>query len=281
MAYQKISGFSDEIAPEIDIQLKVLNKLGIKYFEPRFIEGKNISKLTEDELKALKSKMDAAGIKASSIGSPIGKIDITEDFDEHFEIFKNVVLAAKILDTRYIRIFSFYCDGREWTDVDRAEVIARLNTMIAYAKEQNVVLLHENEKDIYGDIAERCEDLMKELYCENFKAVFDPANFVQCGTDTRLAYEKLKQYVEYMHIKDALSESNRVVPAGIGDGNLEFIVTDFIKNCNGFLSLEPHLGAFEGLADLELDDSMLSLPQGGEGTFTVAFNALKKIIEKI
>ena len=84
-----------------------------------------------------------------------------------------------------------------------------------------------------------------------------------------------------MHIKDALSESNRVVPAGIGDGNLEFIVTDFIKNCNGFLSLEPHLGAFEGLADLELDDSMLSLPQGGEGTFTVAFNALKKILEKI
>ena len=281
MQYTKISGFSDEIASDILTQFKVLNRLGISFFEPRGINGKNISLLNDDDVNELKEEMNEHGIKASSIGSPIGKIKLTDDFDEHFELFKRTVKIAKMLETKYIRIFSFYHNGGEWSIDERAEVLRRLRTMISYAKENNIVLLHENEKDVYGDIAERCEDLMKELYCENFKAVFDPANFVQCGTDTRLAYEKLKQYVEYMHIKDALSESNRVVPAGIGDGNLEFIVTDFIKNCNGFLSLEPHLGAFEGLADLELDDSMLSLPQGGEGTFTVAFNALKKIIEKI
>jgi sugar phosphate isomerase/epimerase len=281
MQCKKISGFSDEIASDILTQFKVLNRLGISFFEPRGINGKNISSLNDDDVNELKEEMNEHGIKASSIGSPIGKIKLTDDFDEHFELFKRTVKIAKMLETKYIRIFSFYHNGGEWSIDERAEVLRRLRTMISYAKENNIVLLHENEKDIYGDIAERCEDLMKELYCENFKAVFDPANFVQCGTDTRLAYEKLKQYVEYMHIKDALSESNRVVPAGIGDGNLEFIVTDFIKNCGGFLSLEPHLGAFEGLADLELDDSMLSLPQGGEGTFTVAFNALKKIIEKI
>lgn len=281
MQYTKISGFSDEIASDILTQFKVLNRLGISFFEPRGINGKNISSLNDDDVNELKEEMNEHGIKASSIGSPIGKIKLTDDFDEHFELFKRTVKIAKMLETKYIRIFSFYHNGGEWSIDERAEVLRRLRTMISYAKENNIVLLHENEKDIYGDIAERCEDLMKELYCENFKAVFDPANFVQCGTDTRLAYEKLKQYVEYMHIKDALSESGRVVPAGIGDGNLEFIVTDFLKNCGGFLSLEPHLGAFEGLADLELDDSMLSLPQGGEGTFTVAFNALKKIIEKI
>ena len=281
MQYTKISGFSDEIASDILTQFKVLNRLGISFFEPRGINGKNISLLNDDEVNELKEEMDKHEIKASSIGSPIGKIKLTDDFDEHFELFKRTVKTAKMLETKYIRIFSFYHNGGEWSIDERAEVLRRLRTMISYAKENNIVLLHENEKDVYGDIAERCEDLMKELYCENFKAVFDPANFVQCGTDTRLAYEKLKQYVEYMHIKDALSESGRVVPAGIGDGNLEFIVTDFLKNCGGFLSLEPHLGAFEGLADLELDDSMLSLPQGGEGTFTVAFNALKKIIEKI
>ena len=281
MQYTKISGFSDEIASDILTQFKVLNRLGISFFEPRGINGKNISLLNDDDVNELKEEMNEHGIKASSIGSPIGKIKLTDDFDEHFELFKRTVKIAKMLETKYIRIFSFYHNGGEWSIDERAEVLRRLRTMISYAKENNIVLLHENEKDVYGDIAERCEDLMKELYCENFKAVFDPANFVQCGTDTRLAYEKLKQYVEYMHIKDALSESGRVVPAGIGDGNLEFIVTDFLKNCGGFLSLEPHLGAFEGLADLELDDSMLSLPQGGEGTFTVAFNALKKIIEKI
>ena len=219
MQYTKISGFSDEIASDILTQFKVLNRLGISFFEPRGINGKNISSLNDDDVNELKEEMNEHGIKASSIGSPIGKIKLTDDFDEHFELFKRTVKIAKMLETKYIRIFSFYHNGGEWSIDERAEVLRRLRTMISYAKENNIVLLHENEKDIYGDIAERCEDLMKELYCENFKAVFDPANFVQCGTDTRLAYEKLKQYVEYMHIKDALSESGRVVPAGIGDGN--------------------------------------------------------------
>lgn len=281
MTYTKISGFSDEIASDIVTQFKVLNKLGISFFEPRGINGKNISLLNEDEVNELKEAMKDYGIKASSIGSPIGKIKLSDDFDEHFELFKRTVAIAKSLGTSYIRIFSFYHDGGKWSDEERSEILRRLKAMIEYAKENDVVLLHENEKDIYGDIAERCDDLMKELYCDNFKAVFDPANFIQCGTDTRLAYEKLKQYVEYMHIKDALSENGRVVPAGFGDGNLEFIVTDFIKTHSGFLSLEPHLGSFEGLADLELDDSMLSLPKSGEGTFTIAFNSLQKIIEKI
>ena len=43
MNYSKISGFSDEIDKSIVTQFSVLNRLGIKYFEPRGIDGKNIS----------------------------------------------------------------------------------------------------------------------------------------------------------------------------------------------------------------------------------------------
>ena len=282
MAYEKISGFADEIAEAIDTQFEVLNKLHIGYFEPRGIDGKNISTLSEEEAVALKAKMDQNGIKVSSIGSPIGKIKLEDDFEEHFEKFKLVVKIAKILDTRYIRMFSFYHNGGEWTAEEREGVLDRLKRMIAYAKEQDVVLLHENEKDIYGDTADRCIDLMKELSCSNFRAVFDPANFVQSGQDTKYAYDNLKGYIEYMHIKDALYESGRVVPAGSGDGNVEYVLSNlFADGYEGFLSLEPHLGSFAGLADLELDDKMENLPQGGEGTFTLAYRALCEILEKI
>lgn len=282
MAYEKISGFADEIAEAIDTQFEVLNKLHIGYFEPRGIDGKNISTLSEEEAVALKAKMDQNGIKVSSIGSPIGKIKLEDDFEEHFEKFKHVVKIAKILDTRYIRMFSFYHNGGEWTAEEREGVLDRLKRMIAYAKEQDVVLLHENEKDIYGDTADRCIDLMKELSCSNFRAVFDPANFVQSGQDTKYAYDNLKGYIEYMHIKDALYESGRVVPAGSGDGNVEYVLSNlFADGYEGFLSLEPHLGSFAGLADLELDDKMENLPQGGEGTFTLAYRALCEILEKI
>ena len=277
----KISGFSDEIASDIKTQFEVLNKLGIGYFEPRGIDGKNISALDDSEVEALKSKMNEYGIKVSSIGSPIGKVKLSDDFEEHFELFKRVVKTAKMLDTKYIRIFSFFQDGDEWTSEERAEVIKRLQRMVEYAKENDVVLLHENEKDIYGDIADRCADLMKNLYCDNFKAVFDPANFVQCGQDTKEAYAQMKDYIEYMHIKDA-KENGDVVPAGKGMGNVPYVLGELFKNgYDGFLSLEPHLGSFEGLAGLELDDKMEKLPKGGEGTFTLAHNELCEILKKL
>lgn len=278
--YQKISGFADEISASVDIQFEVLNKLGISFFEPRGIDGKNISALSDEEVRQLKEKMDKWGIKVSSVGSPVGKVKLEVPFEPHFELFMKVVQIAKDLDAHYIRMFSFFHEGGDiWTAEERAKVLTRLARMIEYARENDVVLLHENEKDIYGDTAERCADLMKELGCEHFRAVFDPANFVQCGQDTKYAFELLKNDIEYMHIKDALYADGKVVPAGCGDGNVEYVLKQlFDEGYEGFLSLEPHLGSFEGLAELELDDKMLDLPKSGEGTFTLAYRALCDIL---
>nr|WP_300766079.1 sugar phosphate isomerase/epimerase [uncultured Acetatifactor sp.] len=295
MKYDRISGFADEIAEDVDTQFRVLNKLDIRYFEPRGIDGKNIAELSDGEVAALKEKMERCGIKASSIGSPIGKIRLDEDFQAHFEKFQRVVDIAERLDAGYIRMFSFYPPERpdsaagegdgaahEWTAGEREEVIRRLRRMTAYAGERDVVLLHENEKGIYGDTAERCADLMRELGCRHFQAVFDPANFVQCGQDTKEAYEALRSFIAYVHVKDARAEDGNVVPAGAGDGNVGHILKGLLDSgYEGYLSLEPHLGSFSGLADLELDDKMQNLPQGGEGTFTLAYRALEAILDKI
>lgn len=295
MKYDRISGFADEIAEDVDTQFRVLNKLDIRYFEPRGIDGKNIAELSDGEVAALKEKMERCGIKASSIGSPIGKIRLDEDFQAHFEKFQRVVDIAERLEAGYIRMFSFYPPERpdsaagegdgaahEWTAGEREEVICRLRRMTAYAGERDVVLLHENEKGIYGDTAERCADLMRELGCRHFQAVFDPANFVQCGQDTKEAYEALRSFIAYVHVKDARVEDRSVVPAGAGDGNVGHILKGLLDSgYEGYLSLEPHLGSFSGLAALELDDKMQNLPQGGEGTFTLAYRALEDILDKI
>lgn len=282
MFYDKISGFADEISEDVLTQFQVLNKLGIDYFEPRGIDGKNISELSDEEVLELRRKMDQYGIKVSSIGSPIGKVKLSDDWGQHFALFKRVVKTAKMLDSRYIRIFSFYHDGETWTEAERKKVLARLREMIAYAKEQDVVLLHENEKEIYGDTAKRCLDLMQELGCEHFQAVFDPANFVQCGQDTREAYEMLKGYTAYLHIKDARMEDGHVVPAGQGDGHVKEILSAlFSSGYEGYLSLEPHLAGFSGFAKLERNGALQELPEGGEGTFTIAYLALNDILGDI
>lgn len=282
MQYNKISGFSDEISPEIDAQFAALGRLNIKYFEPRGVDGENISVLSEEQVASLRAKMDKAGIRASSIGSPVGKIKVSEDFVPHFEMFKKIVKTAKMLDCPFIRIFSFYHDGEVWTEEERAEVFRRLKSMIAYAEEEDVVLLHENEKDIYGDTSEHCLELMEELSSAHFGCVFDPANFVQCGENTKEAYEKLSPYIRYMHIKDAKSTDRKVVPPGEGDGNIPYLLARLFEGgYDGFISLEPHLGNFQGLAALETDDLMSDLPEGGEGTFALAYHALIAILNTL
>lgn len=276
-----ISGFSDEIDSSIEKQFTHLNTLGISYFEPRGINGTNIADLNDEELKNLKSDMAKFGIKASSIGSPIGKININDDFEPHFEKFKRVCEIANELDTKYIRMFSFFMPKGENPANYKNKVIDQLGVMADYAKSEDLILLHENEKDIYGDIADRCAEILKTINSDNFKAVFDPANFVQVGQETLSAFDTLMPYVKYMHIKDAKADGT-VVPAGHGIGNVKEIISKLKESdYEGFLSLEPHLGSFDGLANLELDDTMEKLEKSDSGLFTLAYNSLNKILTEV
>ncbi len=277
-----LSGFADEIDPSFDKQMEVIPKLGMKYIEIRGVDGKNIADLTPEEVAEVKAKLDAAGVQISSIGSPIGKIDITDDFEPHLEKFRAVAATAKALGTRYIRMFSFFMPKDADPADYRDEVLARLRRLIEEAKKADVVLLHENEKDIYGDTDDRCLDLMKELYCDNFKAVFDFANFVQCGVDTLRAYELMKPYVVYIHIKDAEAGTGTIVPPGKGAGHLAEILAKFkADGYTGFISLEPHLTNFTGLSGLEKEVEERHTTLTGEEAFTLAHDCLVEILDKI
>ena len=140
-----LTGFADEISANVKKQFEHLNKLGIEYFEPRGINEKNISELSDIEVEQLASDMKKYGIKVSSIGSPIGKIKITDDFEPHFEKFKRTVEIAKKLDCRFIRIFSFYFnDGCKKEDY-RDEVISRLKAFIDYAEKKNEIRYYVNQ----------------------------------------------------------------------------------------------------------------------------------------
>ena len=157
----KISGFADEIAADFDEQLRVLTDLGQKFLELRGADGIGVADLTMEKAAELKEKLDKAGIGVSAIGSPIGKIGITDDFAPHFEKYKKVVELAKFFGTPYIRMFSFYLPGGEETDKYKEEVFSRMEQFVEYAKEQNVILLHENEKGIYGAMAFECKQLFE------------------------------------------------------------------------------------------------------------------------
>ena len=277
----EISGFADEIAEDLKTQIEVIKKLGISHIEMRGVNGKPLVEHSLEEVKEVKRQLDENQIKLSSIGSPIGKILITEDFEEHFELYKKTVEIAKIMETPYIRMFSFFVPEGEEPEKYKSQVFERLQKFADYARDHQVVLLHENEKEIYGDNAKRCLEIMQEFYGEHFKAVFDFANFVQCNQDTREAYQLLKPYISYIHIKDAKAESGIVVPAGYGDGNVEEILKSLLEEgYEGFLSLEPHLTDFTGFGTLEQNGELEQRKMSGEEAYTTAYRALKEILNK-
>ena len=274
------SAFADEISADLSVQISELQKHGIGYIEARGINGKNISNHTASEAVEIKKILDDNNMKISALGSPIGKIKITDDFDAETEKFKRTVELAKIFDTKYIRIFSFYMDTSK-AEKYRNEVFKRFQTYIDIAKENKIVLLHENEKQIYGDTPQRCLDLLKTINSDYLKATFDPANFIQCKADPLSAFELLENYIEYVHIKDALWQSGDVVPAGMGDGKVKEILTRLHqKKWNGFLSIEPHLGDFQGFADLE-GGKTVKKESSGPDKFDIAFAAIESIINDI
>ena len=273
-----VSCFADEIDPSVDRQTALMEELGIGWVEFRSGDGKGVADYTEEEAERLMRRLEEKKIRVSAVGSPIGKIGIGDDFEPHFEKLAHVMRLAKIWDTPYIRSFSFFIPEGEKPESFRDEVFRRMDRMVELAARENLILLHENEKEIYGDLAPRCLELMENFGGANLKATFDFANFVQCGQDTLEAYEMLKEHIAYVHVKDALFDGGRVVPAGQGDGRVKEILTRLdAAGFSGFLSLEPHLADFAGLSGLE-KNAALRGRSDTEAAFVTAYEALEKLL---
>lgn len=281
------SGFADEISADLDKQIEVVKRLGMEYISARAIDGKNIADYTPEEFKeSVLPRLEANGIKISSMGSPIGKvfIDDEEGFAKQLVDLENICEICHMVGCRYIRIFSFFIKKEENYDDYKEQVIEKLKQFVAIAEKHNIILLHENEKDIYGDIGRRCVDLFEAIESPYFKAIFDFANFVQCEQETIEAYNMLEKYILYYHIKDARKEVTYNVLCGTGDGNIETILADaFAKGYEGFLTLEPHLAMFGTLQSLELAAAANVVNTGaninGEQGYELQYQAIVRIVE--
>lgn len=282
MARFNLSAFADEADSQLEGQIKALHEAGISQVELRGVNGKNVSTLTAEEAKEVKSVLDDEGISVSSVGSPYGKIRITEDFAPHLELFKKGMELTKILGADRVRMFSFYIPAQEQPEQYRDEVFARLDQMACVARGAGVQLLHENEKGIYGDTDDRCLEILKE-FSGRILGVFDPANFIQCKVRPVEAMAKLKDYIAYMHIKDAMAEDGSVVPCGMGDGDLPKLLELMAKRADGMvLSIEPHLTVFDGLSGLQGEEVKHKFVyENSKAAFAAAADALKDVLGKL
>lgn len=285
----RISGFADEIDPDFETQLKTVTELGMHYISLRSANGKNIADFTAAEVEAeLVPMLRQYGVGVSSLGSPIGKVDIDDEagFEKQLAQLEELCKICKVLDCQYIRIFSFFVPADK-ADSYHDAVLAKMRRFVAIGAQYGITLLHENEKDIYGDIGRRCKLLLDEINSPTLRAAFDFANFVQCGEDTAVCWDMLRPYIVYIHIKDAITTGKENVVCGTGEGKIPELLHRALceEGYTGFLTLEPHLVLFSSLQMLEHANATEVIKKnkaknGAEG-YAMQYHALCKILETL
>jgi sugar phosphate isomerase/epimerase len=249
-----LSGFADEISPDLGEQLAVLAAERISHLELRSVWDTNVADLTGGQVGQLRRQLGDAGVAVSALGSPVGKTPVGAPLQPELDRMRWIADAACALGTGIVRVFSFYIPPGEPPGRYRQQVIDRMAQLAAIAAAAGLVLAHENEKLIYGDRPERCADLITAVGSPALRATFDPANFVQCGVRPHeQAFPLLRPHLVYLQVKDAIAGTGQNVPAGHGDGQIgQTLAALRDDGFEGFVSLEPHLaqagpaGGFSG-----------------------------------
>jgi len=279
MNAMNIYAFADEASGQISGQIAAMCRNGLQGLEIRGVDGQNISDISMEKAREVRSRLDDAGLRVWSMGSPIGKISIESDgFAAHLEKLRHTLALADVLGAENLRMFSFYVPGAQ-AGLYRHKVMDQVGQMLRVSEGSGVTLCHENEKGIYGDMADRCLDLLNTF--PQLEGIFDPANFIQCGQDTVEAWKLLRDRIKYLHIKDAMPDG-KVVPAGEGAGFLRAILDDFRARGGSSVTIEPHLSVFAGLKDLEREGEKTQIDpfcyESSDAAFDAACNALKALL---
>ncbi len=269
-----LSAFADEIADDLAEQTRVLTANGIRYIDLRGVWGVGVLDLSPRQREEILTHIDGEGIGIAAVGSPIGKSTI--DKPPSYELDRLAVACeiAEQMRSRYIRIFSFYAPEGESIIDYREKVMDRMAGWVEYVQHNHpaLVLAHENEADIYGDVPGRCVELFEALCGDNFTGCYDPANFAHAGVKDPLnnAWAPLEQYVGYIHLKDFKAGGETAGPCGEGDGDVPGVLTAaHASGYDGFMTMEPHLakaGQFRGFT--------------GPDLFKVAVDAVRKICDE-
>ena len=266
------SVFADEIAHSLKDQMDACRGQGIRCIDVRAIDRKNVSEMSLAEARQDAGQLRDGGFTVPCIGSPIGKIRISDDFESHLDLLKHSMDVAEALGTRLVRVFSFYPSKGAAVEDQRAEVMDHIRRMVELAEAAGFTLMHENEQHIYGRNPKGVKDIFATIRSDHLKCIFDPANFISEGVapyDDAWS-QGLDKLTEYFHIKDKTYGAKTCVPAGEGDGQFERIFADLERRgWSGYMTLEPHMaaaGQFSGFTGPQL--------------FVKAAEALKALCER-
>ena len=277
-----LSAFSDEAGSSADQQINALLRAGLRFIDIRNIDGHNITELPIEQAKIVKSKLDDHGITTQMMGSPIGKIEVDAELLLDIDKLNHLGEMAPIFGCGAVRMFSYYNKSELPHDEWQKHTLERLEILRDRAEKMGLILYHENERHIFGDLTADVETLAT-LRNANFKLIFDFDNYQQSGEDVWATWLRLADQTDAIHLKDSTSD-NMHVPVGQGNGQVEQILADAVaRNWSGPLTLEPHLTHSKSVVSTGpsgQQNQAFSQMEPAE-SFEIAAQAAKDLLEKV
>lgn len=255
------TGFADEVSGDIDIQIQATQELGWNNIEARSIDGQNLTDICDEKFEEVCSKLEKAQIQINCFGSAVANWAKSplkeEDFTRSIEELKRAIPRMQRLGTKLIRGMSFSIPQDDSPELEKM-VTEKLKVLVGMCEEAGIIYAHENCMNYFSQSYVHMEKLLTKIDSPYFGIAFDTGNPVfsdnRMGSrpyqkqDSWEAYQRLKDKIVYIHIKDGVfshadKKMNYTFP-GEGDGQVARVLEDLFRNgYDGGISIEPHMGA--------------------------------------
>ena len=254
----ELSVITDEISMDFEHALDVMLEYDVKAAELRSLWDVNVVDLPDDQLARAKSALKSRGISVSCIASPFFKCDLdgsetgatgrthqaTErGYDQQMNLLDRCIYLARLFDTRFIRVFSFWKKG-ELTENIEKEIVRAFELPVAKAEKAEVILLLENEHACYLGTGEETARVLRAANSPTLRAAWDPGNALCAGeVPYPTGYEAIKEFTVHVHLKDAVMSGKEATFVRMGDGDVDYMGQFRALKADGYaglLSLETH-----------------------------------------
>lgn len=255
-----LAAITDEFSPNLEAALEAMAPLGMTGAELRVIDGKNVVDLSDAEIDRVRDLLDARGMQAISIASPLLKCVLPDappvdtrfqqdvfgssyTFEDQPRLTSRALDVASRLGARIIRVFSYW----RTTDPPRCfdRIAAALRDLADQAGDRGLVIGLENEPACNIATGAETAAMLAAVEHPHLHVIWDPANALVAGeTPYPDGYARLPPTrLVHVHAKDCVVHDHTPTWGAVGEmavdwkGQLAALARD---GYGGWLSLETH-----------------------------------------
>ena len=242
----KIGVVTDEISQDLNEAIEFAKSWGLEYIELHSVWGQNICDVDDATLSKVINIVRKSGLTVTNIDVLTLRCNLDDDdeYAEHIRHLQRSIEIAPLFDTDVVRLFSFWKEDN--VDEEKWErIFEKLELPVRIAEREGVTLGFENVSS--GNIGTSTDltRMFDRFDSPNLKLIWDPGNAYAAGEPDPYptGYERVKDRIAHVHVKDAdFVDGKRVwLPVGAGKVDYEGQIRALIQDdYQGVVAVETH-----------------------------------------